>query len=54
LPARFHIVRLALAPGKYELKVNLQLPAGGTDTRVIPVKITKGKKKVVPVFAFNG
>ncbi len=54
LPARFHILRIALAPGKYELKVNLHLPAGGTDTRTIRVKIKKGKKKVVPVFAFNG
>ncbi len=53
LPARFHIIRAKLKPGTHRVKVNLSLIGGGSRQEVIEVKLKRGQKKVVPVYAFN-
>jgi len=54
IPARFHIIRMALAPGKKTIEVRL-FPASGGDPRVekIDVNVKQGKKQAVPVYAFS-
>jgi hypothetical protein len=54
IPARFHIIRMALAPGKQVISVEL-FPASGGDLRVekVSVDVKKGKKIVVPVFSYS-
>lgn len=53
LPAAFRIIRLNLEPGKHTVKARLWLAAGGIREIEVPVTIKKGKKTVVPVFAYN-
>ena len=53
LPGRFHLLRIALKPGSYRLKLSLNLVKGGVKEPVFNIKIKEGKKKVIPVFCFN-
>ncbi|HDQ25848.1 MAG TPA: hypothetical protein ENN43_03765 [bacterium] len=53
LPARFHILRARLNPGKHELKVKVSLAGGGTAEKTLNVHIKPGRKEVMPVFMFN-
>jgi len=53
LPARFHILRVTLTPGKYQLKLKLNLIKGGLKEQVFDIIIKEGKKRVIPVFCFN-
>lgn len=53
LPASFMIVRLPLEPGKHTVNLSLTLEAGGVREQEIPVTVKKGKKTVLPVFAYN-
>ncbi len=53
LPSRFHIMRVCLKPGQYNLKLTLNLIKGGVREMPFNIKIKEGKKKVIPVFCFN-
>lgn len=53
LPARFHLLRVALNPGQYQLKLRLNLSKGGIKEQIFNLKVKEGKKKVIPVFCFN-
>jgi hypothetical protein len=53
LPAKFHIVRVPLKPGRQTVNVRLHTVNGGVREVPIVVDMRKGKKTVVPVFAFN-
>lgn len=53
LPARFHLMRVTLKPGKYQLKLKLNLLKGGVKELSFSMKIKKGEKKVLPVFCFD-
>ncbi len=54
LPARFHIIRIPLDIGKYELKLKMVLSNGNTIENPLKINISKAnQKKVLPVFKFN-
>ncbi|MBP7793071.1 MAG: hypothetical protein KA120_08430 [Candidatus Goldbacteria bacterium] len=53
LPGRFHMLRIALPPGKRELKLSLNSIRGGVKEQTFNVEIKAGKKKIIPVFCFN-
>jgi uncharacterized protein len=53
LPAAFRMIRLPLEPGKQSIKLKLNMASGDVRELEIPVTIKKGKKTVVPVFAYN-
>jgi tetratricopeptide (TPR) repeat protein len=54
IPARFHIIRMALDPGKKKIEVELY-PSSGAEMRVemVEADVIAGKKIVVPVFVFS-
>jgi hypothetical protein len=55
IPARFHIVRAVVEPGKHNLTIELY-PSSGADVREekITVNVKAGGKKVVPIYVFSG
>ncbi|MCX8093600.1 MAG: hypothetical protein N3E50_05485 [Candidatus Goldbacteria bacterium] len=53
LPSRFHLMRVVLEPGQYQLKLKLNLIKGGFKEQIFDIKIKSGKKKVIPVFCFK-
>lgn len=52
LPGRFHIIRLQLNPGKYNIKLKLNMADGTVRDEVIPIKIQQRQKKVFPIYVF--
>ncbi|MCE5300660.1 MAG: hypothetical protein LLG37_07300 [Spirochaetia bacterium] len=50
LPARFHILRLRLKPGKTNLNININRMSGGSETVPLEINVRAGEKRVVPVF----
>jgi len=52
LPARFHMIRMHLPPGKYNINLKLKTPDGTVREETIPVKVKEKQKKVIPVYAF--
>jgi hypothetical protein len=50
LPSRFHLIRIQVPPGKYNLKLTLHLTGGAT--REENIDIVARNKKVVPVYCF--
>jgi hypothetical protein len=50
LPARFHIIRGQLAPGKYDLQVKVTMADNSVKEESVKVKIKDGAKTVVPLF----
>ena len=52
LPARFHMIRMHLPPGKYNINLKLKTLDGTIREETIPVKVKEKQKKVIPVYAF--
>ena len=53
LPGRFHVARLSLSPGTHTVKIKMTGFSGAVREETITVKVKKGKKIVVPVFAYS-
>lgn len=54
LPGRFHLVRMSLPPGKHAVTVRLTGLSGAVREEQIEVNVKRGKKTVIPVFAYSG
>lgn len=54
LPGRFHLVRMPLIPGKHTVTVRLTGLSGAVREEQIEVHAKRGKKTVIPIFAYSG
>ena len=52
LPARFHIIKMQLVPGRYEVKLKLNMANGTVREQSIQLQLKEKQKKAVPIFAF--
>jgi hypothetical protein len=53
LPARFHLIRMPLEPGKQNLILNLISQNGQRIEQELNLVLKPGQKKVIPIFKFN-